>query len=203
MYCIEDGDPGQQDHLMDEIQFRRAQPQDFPEILQIQSANYVANLSLEDRADGFLSAEFTHSQIAAMAADLGIMVACDSKASVLGYLCGFRRDFNHQSPVVAKMLDSFATGEFEGRPLNSYNTFIYGPVCIRRAHRGRGLLRGLYEALKREVAGEFEVGAAFVARNNAHSLRAHVAGLGMAEVGEFEVNGNVYVTLAFKVSSGT
>jgi hypothetical protein len=132
---------------MDEIRFRRAGAQDLHAILEIQAANYVANLSLEDRADGFLSAEFTHAQIAAMAADLGIMVACDSKESVLAYLCGFRCDFNHQSPVVAKMLDSFATAEFEGRPLNSYNTFIYGPVCIRRAHRGRGLLRGLYEQL--------------------------------------------------------
>ena len=163
-------------------------------------ANYLANLSLEERADGFLSAEFTYAQIAAMAADLGIMVACDSKESVLAYVCGSPRDFNHQSPVVAKMLDSFATAEFEGRPLNSYKTFIYGPVCIRSAHRGRGLLRGLYEQLTREVAGTFEVGVAFVARSNPHSLRAHVAGLGMTEVGDFEVNGNVYVTLAFKVS---
>jgi predicted GNAT superfamily acetyltransferase len=185
---------------MEGVQFRRAAPRDFPAILEIQSANYVANLSLEERAGGFLSAEFTPGQVSAMAADLGIMVACDSKESVLGYLCGFRCDFNHQSPVVAKMLDSFTTAQFAGRPLKSYKTFIYGPVCIDRAHRGRGLLRGLYQALKREVLGQFEVGVAFVARNNAHSLRAHVAGLGMTEVGEFEVNGNFYVTLAFKVS---
>ena len=53
--------------------------------------------------------------------------------------------------------------------------------------------------MQREVAGRFEVGVAFVARNNPHSLKAHVAGLGMAEVGEFEVKGSVYVILAFKV----
>jgi len=180
------------------VEFRRAQPQDFSAILKIQSANYVGNLSAEERREGFLSAEFTPEQVAEMVGDLGIIVAGDSE-SVLGYLCGFRCDFNHQSPVIAKMLEAFDSVEYEGKPLSSYRLFIYGPVCIDRPHRRRGLLRGLYEALKQEVTGQFEVGVAFVARNNPHSLRAHVDGLGMAEVGEFEVKGNVYVILAFKV----
>jgi hypothetical protein len=63
------------------------------------------------------------------------------------------------------------------------------------------LLRGLYEAQKQELAGRFEVGVAFVSRTNPHSLEAHVAGLGMTEVGDFELKGNVYVILAFRVLS--
>jgi predicted GNAT superfamily acetyltransferase len=183
---------------MSEVDFRRAKPQDFPNILKLQSDNYIGNLRIEERREGFLSAEFTPDQVAEMADDIGIIVASQSQ-SVLGYLCGFRCDFNHQSPVIAKMLQMFDRVYFQGKPLASYRTFIYGPVCIHRAHRGRGLLRGLYEALKKEVAGQFEVGVAFVARNNPHSLQAHVAGLDMAEVGEFEVKGNVYVILAFNV----
>jgi hypothetical protein len=61
------------------------------------------------------------------------------------------------------------------------------------------LLRGLYEAQKRELAGQFEVGVALIARNNPHSFKAHVAGLGMTEVGEFEVNGNKFATVAFRL----
>ena len=180
------------------MEFRRARPEDFSAVLKIQSANYIGNLSVEEREEGFLSAQFTPVQIAELAADLGIVVASDSD-SVVGFLCGFRCDFNHRSPVIARMIETFDSAQYEGKPLRSYKIFIYGPVCIDRRHRGRGLLRGLYEALKREVAGQFEVGVAFVARNNPHSLKTHVAGLGMAEVGEFEVNGNVYATLAFKV----
>lgn len=182
------------------VEFRRAKPQDFPAILKIQSANHIDNLSVEERKEGFLSAQFTPEQVAELAGDLGIIVAGDSN-SVFGFLCGFRCDFNHQSPVITKMLETFDSVQHEGRPLNSYKVFIYGPVCIDRTHRRRGLLRGLYEALKEEVAGQFDVGVAFVARNNPYSLQAHVAGLGMAEVGEFEVKGNVYVTLAFRVPS--
>lgn len=180
------------------MKFRRAKPKDFSAILKLQSANYVGNLSVEEREEGFLSAEFTPEQVAEMARDLGIIVASDSK-SVVGYLCGFRCDFNHGSPVIAKMLEAFDHVPYESKPLSSYKTFIYGPVCIDRSHRRRGLLRGLYQALKKEVAGQFDVGVAFVARNNPHSLRAHVAGLGMVDVGEFKVKDNKYVILAFGV----
>lgn len=182
---------------MAQVKFRRAEPQDFPAILKIQSDNHIGNLSVEERKEGFLSAEFTPEQVAAMTGDIGIVVASEARA-VRGFLCGFRRGFNHRSPVITKMLEAFDRVLFQGKPLASYKTFIYGPVCIDRAHRGRGLLRGLYEALKKE-AREFEVGVAFVSRSNPHSLRAHVAGLRMAEVGEFEVKDNVYVILAFNV----
>ena len=74
-------------------------------------------------------------------------------------------------------------------------------MCIDRAYRGRGLLRGLYEAQKRELAGRFEIGVAFVSRSNPHSLKAHVAGLEMKEVCDFELKSNVYVILAFRVPS--
>ncbi|MBI2211413.1 MAG: N-acetyltransferase [Deltaproteobacteria bacterium] len=183
---------------MSAVTFRRAAPEDFPGILRLQSANTIANLRPEEREEGFLSAEFTPEQIAEMAMDPGIIVASNAE-SVLGYLCGSRCDFDHGSPVLARMLESFDRVRYQGRPLRSYKTFNYGPVCVDRSQRGRGLLRGLYEALKREVAGRFEVGVAFVARDNPHSLKAHVAGLGMAEVGEFEVQGDLYVILAFKV----
>jgi predicted GNAT superfamily acetyltransferase len=174
--------------------FRLATASDWGAILQLQSANYIANLS--DRKDGFLSAEFTAGQIAEMAGDLGITVAVYS-AEIAGYLCAFRKEFNHESPVLAKMLQAYDGTYFNGRPLSSYTSYIYGPVCVGREYRGRGLLRGLYEAQKKELAGRFEVGVAFVARHNPHSLQAHVAGLGMSEVGEFAANDASYVILAF------
>ena len=68
-----------------------------------------------------------------------------------------------------------------------------------RAYRRQGILRGLFEAQKKELAGQFEVGVALIARNNAHSMLAHVAGLGMTEVGDFEVNGNIFATVAFRL----
>jgi len=180
------------------IQYRRAKVDDYTAILDLQSANYFANLSEEEREQGFLSAQFTAEQTAQIAEDLGTMVALVDD-QVAGFLCAFRKEFPTSSPVIAKMLEAYDRLIFEGRPLSAFNSYIYGPVCIGRGYRGRGLLRGLYEAQKKDLAGQFEIGVAFVSRSNLHSLSAHVAGLGMIEAGNFEVKGNVYATLAFRV----
>jgi len=183
---------------LSESVFRRAVPEDYPAILRLQSNNFIENLSESERKEGFLSAQFTLEQTAAIAEDLRSMVAVVDH-ELAGFLCAFRREFDTGSPVIAKMLDSYDRVTFEGKPLSSVNSYIYGPVCIARQYRGRGLLRGLYEAQKNDLAGRFEVGVAFVSRSNAHSLRAHVDGLGMIEVGDFELKGNIYVILAFRV----
>ena len=183
---------------MSMIEYRRALPHDYPAIVRLNSANYIANLSEDERLDGFLSAVFSLEQTAAMAEDRGTTVAIVDGV-LAGFLCAFRNEFDHGSPVVAKMIETYDRVSFEGKLLSSYNTYAYGPVCIDRHYRRQGLLRGLYEAQKRELAGQFEVGVALIARNNPHSMQAHVAGLGMIEVGEFEVNGYVFATVAFRL----
>jgi predicted GNAT superfamily acetyltransferase len=180
------------------VLYRRALPQDYGPIVELNAANFVANLAEDERADGFLSAVFTAQQTAAMAEDLGITVAI-VKDALAGFLCAFRNDFDHGSPVVATMIESYDRMYFEGKLLAKYETYAYGPVCIERGHRRQGLLRGLYEQQRRDLAGQFEVGVALIARSNPHSMQAHVAGLGMTEVGDFEVNGNKFATVAFRL----
>jgi predicted GNAT superfamily acetyltransferase len=181
------------------IVFRRAVATDYPAIVQLNVANFIANLSEDEQRDGFLSAVFTLEQTAAMAEDLGTTVAVVD-GQVAGFLCAFRNDFNHGSPVVAKMIESYDRLSFQGKLLNAYKSYAYGPVCIDPAYRRRGLLRGLYQEQKRQLAERFEVGVALIARTNQHSLQAHIAGLGMTDVGSFEVNGNVFATVAFRVA---
>jgi hypothetical protein len=180
------------------VSYTRARPEHYEAVLRLQSANFIANLSEEERRDGFLSAEFTLEQVAEMAEDLGTMLAL-AENGLAGFVCAFRREFATGSPVIAKMIESYDVLNFEGKPLSFYNSYIYGPVCIAREYRRRGVLRGLYEAQKKDLAGRFEIGVAFVSRANRHSLDAHVAGLGMTEIGDFECNGNIYATLAFRL----
>ena len=184
---------------MNAFLYRRAVSDDYPSILRLQSVNYIANLSNEERKQGFLSAQFSPAQVSQMAEDLGIMVALVGR-DIAGFLCAFRNEFVHGSPVLAKMFESYDLVKFEGKALSSYRSYAYGPVCIGREYRQRGLLRGLYEAQKKDLAGQFDIGVAFVSRSNPHSLQAHVAGLAMTEAGEFEVNGNVYVVLVFALA---
>jgi hypothetical protein len=183
-----------------QISFERARREDFPAIVRLNSANFMANLTAQERQEGFLSAAFTLEQTSAIGDDLGTMIA-GVDDEVVGFLCAMRNEFDHGSPVVAKMLESYDRLRFGGKPLREYNSYIYGPVCIDRAYRGKGFLRGLYEAQKQELAGKFELGVALISRDNPHSLQAHIAGLGMIEAGDFEVKGNAYATVAFRVSA--
>ena len=184
---------------MSNVTFRQARPDDYAAIVRLNAANFIANLSEDERRDGFLSAVFTLEQTAAMAEDLGTTVAI-VEGRLAGFLCAFRNEFDHGSPVVAKMIESYDRLSLEGKLLSTYKSYAYGPVCIARAHRRKGLLRGLYQEQKRALAGQFEVGVALIARTNQHSLEAHVAGLGMTDVGSFEANGQLFATVAFRVT---
>jgi hypothetical protein len=181
-----------------QVLLRRATTRDLPGILELQKANYVGNLAMEERGEGYLSLEFTPGQLEQLSRDIGVFVACDNEA-VLGFLCAFRRSFCHDSPLIAKMLEELDRVRYLGNSLASHRSFIYGPVCIHRSWRGRGLLQRLYAALLKEVAGRFEVGVTFVAKDNPRSRHVHAHKLSMAEVGEFEVGGEGYVLLAFRV----
>ena len=178
------------------VDIGRATLEDYPGILELQAANYLGNLTAQERQGGFLSAEFSSAQIAAMAADLGIVVARDG-GRVVGYLCAHRADLSPLPPVVEAMLRCARAAAHRGRALAEARLFVYGPVCIERTQRGRGRLRMLYSALLAQVAGRFELGVTLVSRDNPHSLQAHVTGLGMDDVARFEHGGCRYHLLVF------
>ena len=180
------------------MHYRPASPNDFDAILAIQDANLHANLTEAQRREGFLSAAFTREHLAQMAREVAVMVAEDA-GEICGYLCASSVGFNRQFPLLASMISQFARAHFLGHPLSAQRTFIYGPVCVARRYRSRGVLRGLYDALRREVAGGYDAGVAFVAKDNARSLGAHADGLGMTIVGDFTFNSKPYWILAFQV----
>ena len=179
--------------------YRRVTEADYPGILSLQEANLFDNLPPADRDSGFLSARFSREQFARMDADVGVLVAADA-AHIAGYLCASGIEFNRQFPILAAMIERFGETKFQERLLTERRILIYGPVCVARAYRGRGVLRGLYEALQREAAVRFDSGAAFVAQDNARSLAAHIDGLGMSNVGEFVFKDKRYCILAFAVA---
>ena len=182
------------------MRFARAAGLHYAGILALQEANLFDNLSPEARADGYLSARFSETQFARMNTDVAVVAATDGDR-VAGYLCASSVDFNRQFPLLAAMLRCYDHARFRGTSLAGLNTFVYGPVCVARADRGSGVLRGMFEALLREVAGRYDAGVCFVAAGNARSLAAHQKGLGMQRVAEFEFQQRGYHILAFDAPS--
>ncbi len=75
------------------------------------------------------------------------------------------------------------------------DAYVYGPVCIDRAARGRGVLQALYADLVARRPGREAV--LFIKASNPRSLRAH-AKLGMIEVARFTLDGDTFVVLSDK-----
>jgi hypothetical protein len=178
------------------VEIGRTDTADYGGILAIQARYLVGNLSPEERKDGFLSAEFSLEQIAAMASDLGI-VAARSDGEVVGFMCASRMDFVPRPTILDSMLKCLDGVALDGRSPTEDPTFIYGPVCLDREYRGTGLLRQMFERLKKDFVSYYELGVAFVAVSNPRSLNAHVNGLGMTAAGLFDYGGNRYHALVF------
>ena len=181
-----------------EAAFRRAEPGDYPAMLALQEANLYDNLTPEQRSQGFLSARFSRDQFAAMNDDVAVAVA-QVGDDILGYLCGSSIEFNRQFALLAAMIECYPRLRWDGRPLDSYLSFVYGPVCIDARGRGKGLLRGLYGVVSSAAAARYELGVGFVAQDNVHSLAAHAQGLSMRDLGGFEFKQRFYRILASAV----
>jgi hypothetical protein len=181
---------------MQAMEYRRSTPADLPGIVALQDANLPGARPAPEQ--GYLSARLDADRFLAIARDLAVMVALDG-SELAGYLCASHNDLGAKIPIVAAMLQQLPRLTFLGRRLASQRTFTYGPVCVGARWRGTGVLRGLYDALRREIAGDYDAGVLFVAKDNKHSLHAHADGLGMTLVGDFAHEGRGYWLLAFPV----
>lgn len=81
----------------------------------------------------------------------------------------------------------------------SADAYIYGPVCVDAAARGTGVLSKLYEQLERERPNREAI--LFIRSSNVGSLKAHLR-LGLREVAQFEMAGQVYLVLSNRSVGG-
>ena len=178
--------------------FRRLAPRDLPSLLELQESNLFENLPAEQRKDGFLSARFAVEQFAQMNREAAVVVAEDD-GRIVGYACSAGVDSSRQFPILDAMITTFGRLTYLGTTLIDARVCIYGPVCVDRNFRGRGVLRGLISGLKAELAGQFDVAAAFISKANSRSLAAHVDGLGMTVLGDYAFEAGRYWIVAFGV----
>lgn len=167
--------------------------------MRIQQANLIPNLSRADRADGFLSAEFSASQFEEMHCDI-CMVVADYGSHLGGYMCGCSLAPSAKVPLLARMMALFPVTTYKSKPIDQYQTFVYGPVCVDRPFRGQGVLEGLFREYRAQLDKHLEVGAFFISLDNTRSLRAHIHKLGMRKLCDFSFNGKSYGFLVFDLA---
>jgi hypothetical protein len=127
------------------------------------------------------------------------VVVAEDHGNIVGYACSAGVNFSRQFPILDAMIATFRRLTYLGTTLIDARVCIYGPVCVDRAWRGRGVLRGLITRMKEELAGQFDVAAAFISKTNTRSLAAHVDGLGMTVLGDYAFGAGRYWIVAFGI----
>jgi hypothetical protein len=180
------------------MEYRRSRPEDYDAMVAMAAANYIGNLTPEQRKDGFLSVRFAREDFARMANEVAIVVGIEDGA-VAGFLCGEWIDKSGMPPVLDLAARTFLGGRFRGKAGHEWKAFLEGPLCIGAQHRGEGMRHGLHKAMMDTVRGRYEVGVSFIAFDNARSYHGATAHGGFEEVGMFDLNGKRHHVIAFPV----
>lgn len=182
------------------IEIKRAMPADYPGILALQYANRPEQLSEADRQQGFIVSDFTTESLDTINKALGILVATAGD-DIAGFVCMVPTDPLPAHPVIQAMFKTFPQQVFRGETLDSMKVFIYGPVCINKKWRGRGILKQLFEGVQAFAGSDYDAGVAFINDANQHSLSAHVQGLKMTPLTPFDCDGHRFQLVAFSTES--
>ncbi len=178
--------------------FRRASGTDFDGIVKLQDLNLASNISDNQKKDGFLSAAFSAQQFQSMDND-GCVIAGLEGDLVKAFLCSSTPMFNLPFPLPAAMIERFSNIDLGGKCLSNQQILITGPVCIDQSLRGQGVLEKLYEALYKELFGQYDAAVVFVSKENPRSIKAHEK-LGMSVLDEFDFKNNHYVIMAMALT---
>lgn len=153
---------------------------DIPAILALQELNLSENggsLSVREAAAWFTHAIGNKSLVVARCA--GELVA---------YVLGTSIATKAHVPIIQAMLKAFPTSD---------DYYLYGPVCVTEAERGKGLAGAMFEKLQSQMN---RPAITFVRADNDPSLRAHRK-MGMRDLGPFTNEGVSYVAFTFGAGS--
>lgn len=183
---------------MNSVTIRKAEPRDYSAIIQLQNANTPERLSEEEKKQGFVVSAMTEKTIHFINENLGVLVAVENN-QLSGFVCLASTHSLPDHPVVKAMYHTFPYQKFNGKLLTDFNIFIYGPVLIDPKYRGRGILKSLFNAVKKYTEHDYDLGAAFINDKNPHSLEVHVEGLGMSCLQPFESGDEKFQLVVFQV----
>jgi hypothetical protein len=185
---------------MQPFDLRAATTADALAIAELANHYTYQQLSAAERQDGFLTGSFSGPALQAMLASVPGQVAYRGP-ELVGFVVNSRLAPDRYPPLVQEICALLPGLQYRQRALAAYQWFFYGPVLVKQAYRGHGLLRQLFEASQRELAGHFDLGIAFIAEENLTSLLVHTQKLGLEIVGNITFQGTAYAILVFLVGT--
>jgi hypothetical protein len=167
--------------MIDDYEISLATPDDIAGSLALQESNLVergGGLSVRQTADWFRNAIVERS-----------IVVGRRNGRVVDYVLGTSLAAKAHVPMIQAMLRAFPA------PRDCY---LYGPVCVAEAERGKNLAGALFKELQTHMGGRSAM--TFIRADNDSSLRAHQK-MGMRELGTFVSEGVPHIALTYSAGS--
>ena len=183
------------------IKTRIGNKNDITGILSLQEKYLFRNLTDEERKSGFVTTPFTVNQIEEIFKQNGIFVADNENDVIIAYAFAGSWKYFEQWEIFNFMVSRFPKLSFHGREITTENSFQYGPVCIDKAYRGKGLLNLIFEEMRIEFFKKYPISVTFINKVNGISEKAHTKKLGWVIIDEFEFNDKTYIGLAFDMKN--
>ena len=156
------------------IQYQRATTnQELLEILQLQKENLREALSDEEKKDqGFVTLQHDFEILKKMNACCAHCIA-KYNGKVVGYVLSMTQDFKADIPLLIPMFSEI--DKVLATKKMSDNYIAMGQVCVAKNARGKGVFRGLYAYMAKELAPKFDAIITEVDTKNIRSSNAHKA----------------------------
>lgn len=174
------------------VEYSRARNcNELEEILKLQRQNLASNISKETiQKEGFVTVSHTLELLQKMNDTCPHIVAKD-KDRVVGYALCMHPNFSNEIPILQSMFKELRS------ILSKDESFIVmGQVCIEKEYRGKGIFRGLYNAMKHAVMPKFKYIVTEVDAANQRSLNAHLA-IGFKTIKKYHSDGREWYLICW------
>ena len=185
--------------MTESIQFEIAKMSDINGVLALQDLYLVANLSEQEKASGFVTTPFTIQQLTEVIQKEELFITKDNN-KIIAYIFAGSWDFFQQWPIFKYMSSLLPQLTFLDFKITTTNTFQYGPICIHKEYRGKGLIKPLFEYMRAHMVQKYPLSLTFINKINIRSAKAHTEKLKWTVIGDFQFNNNEYFILAYDMN---
>jgi len=143
------------------------------QLLALQQSNLPQHISTQEaQSQGFVTVEHDYELMKAMNEAEAHVIAKDQQ-KVIGYCLVMLSSFQDRIPVLQPMFALLDGLVYQSKPLETYQYFVMGQVCIDKNYRGQGVFDGMYESLKENYHQKYDFVITEVATRNVRSIKAH------------------------------
>lgn len=161
------------------------------QILMLQQLNLAKNLSPEEiLSQGFVTVEHDFESLRLLNQEHPHTIAKENN-KVVGYALSMHPKFKNVIPILKPMFSEISKYKTD------CNYMAMGQICIAKTHRGQGLFRGLYDAMRRNLPQDMDCIITEVDYKNKRSMQAHRA-LGFKEISKYKANEKEWSLIVLK-----